>query len=59
MADTSATPHLFADMLAREVALNRLGTPEEIAHLAAFLVSPRSSFITGSIVIADGGQLRG
>ena len=55
----AAAPQAVADMLAREVALNRLGTPEEIAHLAAFLVSPRSSFITGSIVIADGGQLRG
>ena len=55
----AAAPEAVADMLAREVALNRLGTPEEIAHLAAFLVSPRSSFITGSIVIADGGQLRG
>jgi 3-oxoacyl-[acyl-carrier protein] reductase len=55
----AAVPEAVADMLAREVALNRLGTPEEIAHLAAFLVSPRSSFITGSIVVADGGQLRG
>jgi 3-oxoacyl-[acyl-carrier protein] reductase len=55
----AAAPEAVADMLAREVALNRLGTPEEIAHLAAFLASPRSSFITGSIVVADGGQLRG
>lgn len=46
------------DMLAREVALRRLGTPEEIADLVAFLVSPRASFITGSIMVADGGQLR-
>ena len=54
----AAAPEAVADMLAREVALNRLGTPEEIAHLVAFLASPRSSFITGSIVVADGGQLR-
>jgi 3-oxoacyl-[acyl-carrier protein] reductase len=54
----AAAPEAVADMLAREVALNRLGTPEEIAHLAAFLASPRSSFITGTIVVADGGQLR-
>lgn len=45
-------------MLKREVAQNRLGTPEEIANLAVFLVSPRASFITGSVVVADGGQLR-
>lgn len=45
-------------MLAREVALERLGTPDEIAALAVFLASPRASFITGSVVVADGGQLR-
>ncbi|MFK4506027.1 SDR family oxidoreductase [Bradyrhizobium daqingense] len=46
------------DMLQREVALRRLGTPEEIADVVAFLASPRAAFITGSIVVADGGQLR-
>ncbi len=45
-------------MLKREVAQGRLGTPEEIVDLAVFLASPRASFITGSIVVADGGQLR-
>ncbi|WP_439398277.1 SDR family NAD(P)-dependent oxidoreductase [Bradyrhizobium sp. PMVTL-01] len=46
------------DMLAREVALRRLGKPEEIADLVAFLASPRAAFITGSVMVADGGQLR-
>ncbi|HEU0162948.1 MAG TPA: SDR family oxidoreductase [Rhizomicrobium sp.] len=45
-------------MLAREVAQARLGNPDEIAALAVFLASPRASFITGGIVVADGGQLR-
>lgn len=46
------------DMLAREVALRRLGKPEEVADTVAFLASPRAAFITGSVVVADGGQLR-
>jgi len=35
--------------------LGRLGTPEEIASLIRFLVSDEASFMTGSIVVADGG----
>ncbi|MBU6463640.1 MAG: SDR family oxidoreductase [Bradyrhizobium sp.] len=46
------------DMLARDVALRRLGTPEEVADIVGFLASPRAAFITGTVIVADGGQLR-
>ena len=45
-------------MLNREVPLARLGTPEEVADLAAYLASPRSAFATGSVWTLDGGQTR-
>jgi 3-oxoacyl-[acyl-carrier protein] reductase len=45
-------------MLRRDVALARLGQPEEIANAVAFLASPRSAFTTGSILVVDGGQTR-
>jgi 3alpha(or 20beta)-hydroxysteroid dehydrogenase len=34
----------------------RIGTPEEIAEIVAFLASPASSFVTGAALLADGGH---
>jgi NAD(P)-dependent dehydrogenase (short-subunit alcohol dehydrogenase family) len=44
-------------MLARDVALAKLGTPQDVANLALWLASPAASFCTGSIFVADGGQV--
>jgi NAD(P)-dependent dehydrogenase (short-subunit alcohol dehydrogenase family) len=41
--------------LGRALPLGRTADPEEIAHAVLFLASPRSSFITGSTLHADGG----
>ena len=46
------------DMLTRQVPLRRLGRPEEIADVVGFIASPRSAFVTGTVIVADGGQLR-
>ncbi len=35
--------------------LGRLGTPQEIADVVLFVASPKASFMTGSVVVADGG----
>jgi 3-oxoacyl-[acyl-carrier protein] reductase len=45
-------------MLQTEVPLQRFGTPEEIASLAAYLCSPHAAFATGSCFVMDGGQTR-
>ena len=56
------TPLLSANLnpeamkaIAAKSPLNRLGTAQEIADLVAFLSSNKSSFTTGSYIIADGG----
>ena len=41
-----------------EIPMKRLGRPKEFAALAAFLVSERASYITGSSIAVDGGWIR-
>jgi 3-oxoacyl-[acyl-carrier protein] reductase len=48
---------ILADM-ARDVPMNRLGGPEEIAALIIFLASNRASYITGTTIQVDGGSTR-
>jgi 3-oxoacyl-[acyl-carrier protein] reductase len=41
-----------------QIPMRRLGRPDEFAALAAFLVSERASYITGSSIPVDGGWIR-
>jgi 3-oxoacyl-[acyl-carrier protein] reductase len=42
-----------------EVGISRYGTPEEVADLIAFLVSPAAKWLTGTAVRIDGGEIKG
>ena len=46
------------DPLLRNIPLGRLGKPEEVAGLAAFLASDEAAYITGSTYVIDGGLMR-
>ena len=52
-------PERVREVIEREVPLRRFGTPAEVAAVVVFLASDRAAFVTGSCVIADGGQTRG
>lgn len=52
-------PEFTKEFAERYIPLNRPGKVEEIAPLFLFLASDDSSFITGQVLIADGGQLAG
>jgi NAD(P)-dependent dehydrogenase (short-subunit alcohol dehydrogenase family) len=41
-----------------ELGINRFGQPEEIARLVAFLASPMSEFLHGTVIDMDGGETR-
>ena len=46
------------DALLNNIPLGRMGTPEEVAGLVAFLASDDAAYITGSTYVIDGGLMR-
>jgi 3-oxoacyl-[acyl-carrier protein] reductase len=48
-----------AALYLRQIPAGRFGTPEDVAGAVAFLVSPDASWITGHLLVVDGGQTLG
>jgi 3-oxoacyl-[acyl-carrier protein] reductase len=58
--ETDMTKGLGDEMrkkLLEKIPLNRLGQPEDVAGVVAFLTSPAASYITGQILTVDGGMV--
>jgi 3-oxoacyl-[acyl-carrier protein] reductase/bacilysin biosynthesis oxidoreductase BacG len=62
LQDAARTKGITVEAAQREataaIPLRRMGRPEEVADAVAFLASERASYITGSLVIVDGGLHR-
>lgn len=54
--DTDAEPLSQADH--QQHPAGRVGKPEDIAALVAYLISPEAGFVTGQNIVADGGMVR-
>ena len=52
---TDMTEELDEAALKKTIPANRFGTPEEVADLVAFLVSPKAGYITGNVISINGG----
>jgi 3-oxoacyl-[acyl-carrier protein] reductase len=54
----TANPERFARYEREEFPWGRLGSPEEVADVAVFLLSQRARWINGANIPVDGGQVR-
>jgi 3-oxoacyl-[acyl-carrier protein] reductase len=52
---SEAVRNKAGDLIKKIIPMKRIGTPEDIAHVAVFLASDEASYITGQVFTVDGG----
>ncbi len=54
---TSIVPKEVQDAMLKQIPLGRFGTVEDVANAIAFLASDEASYITGQVLVVDGGMV--
>lgn len=56
---TDVLPEKVKEEFLKNIPMKRLGSPEEVAGVVSFLASDASSYITGQVIVVDGGMVTG
>ena len=54
---TDVLPEEVKKNMLGQIAMKRCGKPEEIANIVSFLASDAASYVTGQVIVADGGMI--
>jgi 3-oxoacyl-[acyl-carrier protein] reductase len=54
---TAALPEDARKVLLEQIALGRLGSPDDIANTVLYLASDLAGYVTGQVLVVDGGMV--
>ena len=54
---TAALSEETREAISQKIPLGRMGTPEDVAGVVRFLVGPSASYVTGQVLVVDGGMV--